>query len=264
MATPTPPAPGRLLPAVRTALVATIALLVLVVGAGAFLASFEAISAYAVAIGAFPPGLWWVPPLLVDTFITVGTAAFLWLSLTARALVGRFDTWYARALIALGAGVSVAINVAHAPDHLPARLVAALPPVALLLSVELLMLIASRILAESATPHPASGHAPERVAVLAPVAPGELPAPPPPVAALAGVAPAGRGRPRRSAADTRLVYEALAARGTPVAWRVFAAAFDPPMPRRTALRHLAAHQATPNPNGHQPGATPELWRDPAP
>jgi len=260
MATPTPPAPGRLLPAVRTALVATIALLVLVVGAGAFLASFEAISAYATAIGAFPPALWWVPPLLVDTFITVGTAAFLWLSLTARPVVGRYDTWYARVLIALGAGVSVAINVAHAPDQLAARLVAALPPVALLLSVELLMLIASRILAESAARDPAGGHTPIGVAVLAPVAPGELPTPP----VVAAAALAGRSRPRRSAADTRPVYEALAARGTPVAWQRFAAAFDPPMPRRTALRHLAAHQATPSPNGQRPGATHDPRREEVP
>jgi len=236
---------------VRTALVCTIAVLVLAVGAGAFLASFEAISAYAVAIGAFPPALWWVPPLLVDTFITVGTAAFLWLSLTARPVVGRYDTWYARALIALGAGVSVAINVAHAPSDLPARLVAALPPVALLLSVELLMLIASRILAESATHDTGNGHAPTHLAAVAPVAPGEPTILAPPAAGTA----AGRARPRRSAADTHPVYQALAARGTPVAWQVFAAAFDPPMARRTALRHLAAHQPGPSANGDRPGAT---------
>jgi hypothetical protein len=257
MATPTRPAAGRLLPAVRAALVGTIAVLVLVVGAGAFLASFEAISAYAVAIGAFPPGLWWVPPLLVDTFITVGTAAFLWLSLTTRPVVGRYDTWYARALIALGAGVSVAINVAHAPDHLAARLVAALPPVALLLSVELLMLIASRILAESAVADSARDHAPAHVATLAPMASGESAAPAQTATGVAAASRAGRARPRRSAADTRPVYQALAARGTPVTWQVFAAAFDPPMPRRTALRHLAAHQADLSPNGHRPSATPE-------
>jgi hypothetical protein len=255
MTTSTRPAAGRLLPAVRTALVCTIAVLVLAVGAGAFLASFEAISAYATAIGAFPPALWWVPPLLVDTFITVGTAAFLWLSLTARPLVGRYDTWYARALIALGAGVSVAINVAHAPSDLAARLVAALPPVALLLSVELLMLIASRILAESATRDQVSDQVLASVARMAPVAPGDLPAPAPPAAELAAAAPAGRARPRRSAADTHPVYQALATRGTPVAWQTFAAAFDPPMARRTALRHLAAHQPGPSPNGHRPRAT---------
>src|SRR6266545_2339956 len=57
---------------------------------------------------------------------------------------------------------------------------------------------------------------------------------------------------------TRPVFERLAAAGQPVSWRQFAAAFDPPMPRRTAQRHLAHHQAAaPSANGQQPIADPE-------
>jgi hypothetical protein len=48
--------------------------------------------------------------------------------------------------------VSVAINVAHAPDTDAARLVAAVPPIALLLAVELLMILARRCLAHSGAP----------------------------------------------------------------------------------------------------------------
>src|SRR6266540_2886050 len=63
---------------------------------------------------------------------------------------------------------------------------------------------------------------------------------------------------RRAIGATRPVFERLAAAGQPVSWRQFAAAFDPPMPRRTAQRHLAHHQAAaPSANGQQPIADPE-------
>src|SRR6266511_1789985 len=63
---------------------------------------------------------------------------------------------------------------------------------------------------------------------------------------------------RRAIGANRPVFERLAAAGQPVSWRQFAAAFDPPMPRRTAQRHLAHHQAAaPSANGQQPIADPE-------
>src|SRR6266540_1198533 len=62
----------------------------------------------------------------------------------------------------------------------------------------------------------------------------------------------------QTSSATRPVFERLAAAGQPVSWRQFAAAFDPPMPRRTAQRHLAHHQAAaPSANGQQPIADPE-------
>jgi hypothetical protein len=52
------------------------------------------------------------------------------------------EPWYAWSLVACATAVSVALNVAHAPDRLSAQLFAALPPVALLGALELLMSVA--------------------------------------------------------------------------------------------------------------------------
>jgi uncharacterized membrane protein len=92
----------------------------------AFAVSFEAISQYAVAVGAFPRSLRYCAPLLVDAFTVAAGLVIL-----ARARDG-VRAVYAWSLVAVASGVSVALNVAHAPDQLPAQLVAALPPAALL------------------------------------------------------------------------------------------------------------------------------------
>jgi hypothetical protein len=126
---------GRLLGALTV-------LLVLGVAGLAFVVSFEAISAFAVATGAFPPTLGWCAPLLVDTF-TAAASLVVW----SRSLAG-LGAGYARALVAVATVVSLGLNVAHAPQHLPARLVAALPPLALLAAVELVMSEARRALAQ--------------------------------------------------------------------------------------------------------------------
>jgi hypothetical protein len=99
----------RLLAAIRTTLVVALSALVLTIGALAYLVSFEAIRAFAIQTAAFPSRLAWTAPLLVDSFATA---------------------------------VSVALNIGHAPNHLAARLFAALPPIALLGAVELLMSVA--------------------------------------------------------------------------------------------------------------------------
>jgi hypothetical protein len=92
------------------------------------------IRAFAIETAAFPPALAWSAPLLVDSFTT---AASLVICATC---AGRL----ASALVCLELGrlchsVSVALDVAHAPDRLAAQLFAALPPVALLGALELLM-----------------------------------------------------------------------------------------------------------------------------
>ena len=94
----------------------------------------------------------------------------LWISLADRRIGRAFDAWYAWALIAAATAASVAINVAHAPDRRAAQLVAALPPVALLLSVELLMLVARRCLADRTAPA-ALAAAPDRAPVAGELAP---------------------------------------------------------------------------------------------
>ena len=126
-------------------------LLVLGVAGLAFVVSFEAISAFAVATGAFPPTLGWCAPLLVDTFTAAATLV-VW----SRSRAG-LGAGYARTLVAAATAVSLALNVAHAPDRLAARLVAALPPLALLAAVELVMSEARRVLTHPAAPGRAAG-----------------------------------------------------------------------------------------------------------
>jgi hypothetical protein len=91
-----------------------------------------------------PPQHAWAIPLLVDSFIVIATGAELWLGVhpTRRAW---WELAWPRALLAGAAMVSFVLNVAHAKaGDWPARGVAAIPPAALLLSVELLVMIARR------------------------------------------------------------------------------------------------------------------------
>jgi hypothetical protein len=160
---------ARALAIVRAALMWAASALVFAVAALAFVVSFEAISAFAVQVGAFPPSLRYCAPLLVDSFTAAATLVILWISLTGEKIATAWDAWYAWALIAAATCVSVAINVAHAPNTDAAQLVAALPPIALLLAVELLMILARRWLAQSGPPQMPPG--------VAHPHPGALPAP---------------------------------------------------------------------------------------
>jgi hypothetical protein len=129
----------RLLAAIRVTLVAALTALVLAIAALAYVVSFEAIRAFAIETAAFPPELAWSAPLLVDSFTTAASLVILWRYLRGDAWR---DLWYAWTLVACATAVSVALNVAHAPERLAAQLFAALPPVALLGALELLMSVA--------------------------------------------------------------------------------------------------------------------------
>jgi hypothetical protein len=164
----TPRTAERFLASLRTALVVALSALVLAIGALAYLVSFEAIRAFAIQTAAFPPSLAWAAPLLVDSFTTAATLVILW-----RYLRGEpwFSAWYAWSLVAAATAVSVALNVAHAPPTLGARLLAAVPPIALLGAIELLMSVARCGLHPTTPaqpePEPAPG-APTVTAVRAP------------------------------------------------------------------------------------------------
>jgi hypothetical protein len=121
-------------------------LLVGAIAAIAFAVSFEAISQYAVQVGAFPRSLRYCAPLLVDAFTVAAGLVIL-----ARARDG-VRAVYAWSLVAVASAVSVALNIAHAPPTLAARLVAALPSTALLAAVELVLSEARR---SRTTPQPA-------------------------------------------------------------------------------------------------------------
>jgi hypothetical protein len=107
--------------------------LVLAIAGLAFLVSFRAISDFAVRTGAFPAGLGWAAPLLVDSFTLAASIEILRSGLAGQRAV------YPWALVAGATLASAALNVAHAPDHPAAEAIAGIPPVALLLALELLM-----------------------------------------------------------------------------------------------------------------------------
>jgi hypothetical protein len=123
----------------------TTVLLVLGLAGLAFVVTFEAISAFAVSTGAFPPLPGWNAPLLVDSFTA---AAILVVWSRSRAGLG---AGLAPSLVAAATAVSLALNVAHAPHRLAARLVAALL-LALLAAVELVMSKACRALVHLGAP----------------------------------------------------------------------------------------------------------------
>lgn len=124
----------------------------LVIGVGAFWLSFTALADLAARSG-IPEGRAWVWPLLVDGLIVVATIAVF-------ALDQQTGAWYAWSLLICGALVSVAANILHAfvaadatvPAVL-AAMVAAVPPVVLLASTHLtVVLIRSTDLSPSVAP----------------------------------------------------------------------------------------------------------------
>jgi Protein of unknown function (DUF2637) len=177
----TPPHPAqpadrteRLLAAVRVALVAALTALVLAIAALAYIVSFEAIRAFAIETAAFPPELAWSAPLLVDSFTTAASLVILWRYLRGE---GWRAPWYAWSLVGCATAVSVALNVAHAPDRLSAQLFAALPPVALLGALELLMSVARTGLPHSDRTATAEDHGGDRDPTATAVDRPQLPAP---------------------------------------------------------------------------------------
>ncbi len=128
----------------RTILVAILGCAVAGIGSLAFYTSFEAIKAYAERSGGISTQHAWAVPLLVDSFIVVATGADLWFT-TTKQKRRLWEIWWPKALLAGAAGVSFILNVAHAESgNWAARGVAAIPPAALILGVELLMMVLRR------------------------------------------------------------------------------------------------------------------------
>jgi len=128
----------------RTILVAILGGAVSGIGCLAFYTSFEAIKSYAERSSGIAPEHAWAIPLLVDSFIVVATGADLWFT-TTKQQRRLWEIWWPKALLAGAAGVSFILNVAHAESgNWAARGVAAIPPAALVLGVELLMMVLRR------------------------------------------------------------------------------------------------------------------------
>jgi hypothetical protein len=128
----------------RTILVIILGGTVTGIGMLAFYTSFEAIKSYAERSSGISPQHAWAIPLLVDSFIVVATGADLWFT-TTKQQRRVWEIYWPKALLAGAAGVSFILNVAHAESgNWAARGVAAIPPAALILGVELLMMVLRR------------------------------------------------------------------------------------------------------------------------
>ena len=127
----------------RTALVAVLGGAVAGIGCLAFYTSFEAIRSYAVRSQGIAPEHAWTVPLLVNSFIVVAIGADLWFT-TTKTRQALWEQWWPKLLLAAAAGVSFVLNVAYADPTWAARGVAAIPPAALVLGVELLMMVLRR------------------------------------------------------------------------------------------------------------------------
>jgi hypothetical protein len=242
----------------RTTLVAVLGATVLGIACLAFYTSFEAIRAYAVRSEGIAPEHGWAVPLLVDSFIVVATGADLWFT-TTKVRRAWWEIWWPKLLLAGAAAVSFVLNVAHAEHNWAARGVAAIPPAALVLGVELLMMVlrrattlrATRLQVEAEAAQEAAMAAPlhriqieamrrpRRDATLAPAA--ATPARPAPAEPKAGALPrpegatglSAGGRERRVPADTFRQAVAAAKGDT-------AAEDDDPRPRRRQAPYMVA------------------------
>jgi DNA-binding CsgD family transcriptional regulator len=108
------------------------ALLVLSLAAFAFILSWNALKSLAHDNGV-PANLTWLYPLVIDGFIIVGS-----LAVVRNSLLSETTKWQ-WTLVIVAAGASTVFNVLHSVNEVLARVIAAVPPVALVLSFELLM-----------------------------------------------------------------------------------------------------------------------------
>jgi predicted transcriptional regulator len=108
------------------------ALLVLFLAGSAFFLSFESLRDLAIQIGV-SEGIAWLYPAIIDGAIIVFSLSVL------RANLARERTMYPWVLVSVFTLLSVVLNIIHARQALLAQFLAAIPPVALFLSFELLL-----------------------------------------------------------------------------------------------------------------------------
>lgn len=98
----------------------------------AFVLSFDALRSLAAASG-IDGGMAWLYPAIIDGAIIIFSLSVL------QASLNREQTRYPWALVGLFTILSISLNILHAPTFPLPRLLAAIPPIALFLSFELLM-----------------------------------------------------------------------------------------------------------------------------
>jgi len=236
----------------RTTLVAVLGATVLGIACLAFYTSFEAIRAYAVRSQGIAPEHGWAVPLLVDSFIVVATGADLWFT-TTKVRRAWWEVWWPKLLLAGAAAVSFVLNVAHAEHNWAARGVAAIPPAALVLGVELLMMVLRRATTLRATRLQVEAEAAQEAAMTAPLArlqveamrrprrgdgvlaAASTPARPAPAEPKAGALPRPEPAGGRGRAPTDTFRQAVAAAKADTA-----ADDDQPRPRRRQAPYMVA------------------------
>jgi hypothetical protein len=223
----------------RMILVAVLGATVLGIASLAFYTSFEAIRSYAVRSNGIAPEHGWAVPLLVDSFIVVATGADLWFT-TTKVRRAWWEVWWPKLLLAGAAGVSFVLNVAHAEHNWAARGVAAIPPAALVLGVELLMMVLRRATTLRATRLQVEAEAAQEAAMAAPLARIQIEAMRRPRAAAGtGTALAASATPtaRPAAAEPAFRQAVAAAKGQAVAE---ADGEDEARPRRRQAPYMVA------------------------
>jgi hypothetical protein len=246
-------ATDRWLTRFRVILVAVLGAAVLGIACLAFYTSFEAIRSYAVRSKGIAPEHGWAVPLLVDSFIVVATGADLWFTTTKHRRAW-WEAWWPKLLLAGAAGVSFVLNVAHAEPTWAARGVAAIPPAALVLGVELLMMVLRRATTIRAIRLQVEAEAAQEAAMAAPRARIQIEAvrrPRRTEAALAAATPAARpagaepkagALPRPSAQPSADTGEEQRRAPTDTFRQAVAAAKgdDDPRPRRRQAPYMVA------------------------
>jgi hypothetical protein len=106
---------------------------------------------------------------MVDSFIVVALGADLWFT-TTKVRRHWWEIWWPKLLLAAAAGVSFVLNVAHAEPTWAARGVALIPPAALVLGVELLMMVLRRATTLRATRLQVEAEQAQEAAMSAPLA----------------------------------------------------------------------------------------------
>lgn len=135
----------------------------LVVAAASFALSYVAIRDVAAEIGAVPPHLAWLVPVVIDGGIICGSVV-IW----ANAQLGQRRELFPFAVVTALVIVSVVVNASHAAATPLAKVIAALPPLVLLATLELVA--ASYRSVQRATER---GTAPAEVPAPAPATPVE-------------------------------------------------------------------------------------------
>ncbi len=108
------------------------ALASLAVGVASFALSYVALRDVAVDLHAVPAHLGWLVPVVIDGGV-IGGSAVLW----SHARSGARTPWLAVLIVVVLVSMSVVVNTAHAGPALLAKVIAALPPLVLLGTLEL-------------------------------------------------------------------------------------------------------------------------------